>query len=101
MRALKLLLLLSMTMNSLKANTTNPPSCDQTLQACDKAVKALEKTNKELTEGFALEKQTIAEQQAEIGRLRVVNDAWYERQPWLVFALGAVAGGVAYGLLKK
>ena len=71
------------------------------LSACDKALEQAEEHRQKLLEVYGLQQKTIAEQEEEIGRLRVKNDAWYEREPWMVFALGAVAGGVAYGLLRR
>ena len=71
------------------------------LNACDKALQQEEEHRQKLLEVYGLQQKTIAEQEDEIGRLRVKNDAWYEREPWLVFAIGAAAWGLAYGLLRK
>ncbi len=94
-------MMLALSTNALSANmitaTSSNVACDTVLKACDKALEQAEEHRQKLLEVYGLQQKTIAEQEAEIGRLRVQNDAWYERNPLLVFGIGVLAGGVIPG----
>lgn len=80
---------------------SQPPSCDQTLQACDKAVNALQSENKKLYDLMDLKDKEVATDNAEVIRLRAVNDAWYRSNPWIVGLIGVALGGIAYGFINR